>query len=119
MEGTAIVGAEEAEPFEAVAEAGCKFLKDFEDIWHLGANYISAINDAEACAEVKASTNTFAVYSSHMPHPDWRIGQFAGDAYKNGKNCINFPSSVVATARSAWDVGRDFPGEKDDEEELM
>jgi len=30
--------------------------------------------------------------------PDFKVGQLAGDAYKNGKNCINFPKSVVSTA---------------------
>jgi len=63
MEGTAAVGLEEAEPFEAIAEAGCKFLKEAEDIFHLASHVITSVDDAVSCAEVKASTHTFAVYT--------------------------------------------------------
>jgi hypothetical protein len=128
MEGTAAVGAEEAEPFEAVAEAGCKFLKAAEDVFHLASDVIHDVDDAVSCAEVKASTHTFAVYTGstwgrkisggNIVYPDFKVGQLAGDAYKNGKNCINFPSAVVSTAKSAWAVYKDNIG-GDDDDELM
>ena len=39
--------------------------------------------------------------------PNFKIGQLAGQAYINGKNCINFPKSVVETAASAYKVAKD------------
>lgn len=64
MEGTAEVGAEEAEPFEAAAEAGCKFLKIAEDAWNTAADVITSINDADSCEDVKAFSQLYAIYTS-------------------------------------------------------
>jgi hypothetical protein len=87
MEGTALVGGEEAEPFEAAAEADCKIFekaeKEVKLIWNTVAGVIHSINDAEACAEEKASSHTFALYTGttwgrkyggDIVYPNWRIG---------------------------------------------
>jgi hypothetical protein len=64
MEGTALTGEEEAEPFEAIVEADCKIFEGALDIFDLAKNTITSVDDAVSCAEVKASTHSFAVYTA-------------------------------------------------------
>jgi hypothetical protein len=98
MEGTAEVGLEEAVPIEAAfvgAVCSSVYLEAAIDT-------IKTYDDGKDCVELGYAVKQYTTYSEQVGSVfNYDIGKFAGEVYKNGKNCVKFPEDVAKDAKLA------------------